>query len=541
MPALVDAPLGTVPDRSGDRRGWALAWICALAWGLIPALPAILAGDLVGSPWTDLYPAVWGLEHFARLQPAFPTFTLDLAAPEGMPFVYSSPLHGWAAWPLFALGAGPVAAWNATLVTARVATVACAYGAARAWGLGLAGALAAAMVWGGSPFFHGYAAEGIVEGTDGWTLALLAWSLAAAPRSARGSALTGMALGLVLMSSWYLGMVGCALMACVGARRAWSAQHHDRRDELLRAGASLLVGLVVASPFLWAFLTTMTGARPLSDEVRAAMGAPLALRTPGLLAPQPFALTTWVGVLLPVVAAMSARRHPRVALFALLCGVLSLGAGPWYDLPVLRSVRFPYRWHAGTLAALAFLAGSTVDGVSRAWLRRSLGPLLWLEGFLLSPIAPVLPGAPQSVPGEGVYAELQDAVVLEIPGPLAMPPGVVNRSRPRARYLLWGRTRHGGRSPWAPDFNGVAEGHEAPWLAAWRTWDPLARQTPAAPDLVATREGGVTIVLVHGEGLGEARARTLIDLLLAAGAEVEARDGAVVRLALPPTAGTTRP
>jgi hypothetical protein len=204
---------------------------------------------------------------------------------------------------------------------------------------------------------------------------------------------------------------------------------------------------------------------------------------------------------------------------------------------VLRSVRFPYRWHAGTLAALAWLAGTTVDRLAsaRPRLGRALAGLPWLEGFLLSPIAPLLPSAPAAPPP--AYAEVaRGEVLLAVPGPLAMPPGEINRSRPRARYLLWGLTRTGAQSPWAPDFNGVAAGHEAPWLDAWRSWDPLTRRTPAAPDLAATRAAGVDVVAVHAGELGSARARELVTLLRAAGARPRAEAEGVTLLDLPPAA-----
>ena len=49
--------------------------------------------------------------------------------------------------------------------------------AARAWGLAPARHHCSAIYI--VLFFHGYAVEGIVEGTDGWTLALWAWALGA--------------------------------------------------------------------------------------------------------------------------------------------------------------------------------------------------------------------------------------------------------------------------------------------------------------------------------------------------------------------------
>ena len=118
--------------------------------------------------------------------------------------------------------------------------------------------------------------------------------------------------------------------------------------------------------------------------------------------------------------------------------------------------------------------------------------------------------------------------------PVAMAPGTVNRSRPRARYLLWAQTLHGAASPWTPDWNGLAA--PAPtddWLAPWRSWDPLVRTTPVAPDLRTARDRGVTQVMLHRDELGDARARALLDALIASGAKVRADDGTQVLVDLP--------
>lgn len=483
--------------------------VLATLWAGGPLLPAVLAGGIPGAPWTDLYPAVWGLGWFAGHQPGLPTFAPELNAPTGMPFYYASPLHGWAGTPLVALG-GAALAYTVTLVAARLATVLVAFGALRAIGLERAGASAGALLYGASPFFHGYAVEGIVEGTDGWTLALWAWAVARDRRLAAAAA-----LALTVLSSWYLGMVACFLAAGWGlARRtAWVS----------------LGGLLPAAPFVGLFLGAATGAAPLPDAVRAAMGAPLRVAPPGWSeGVNGFALNAWVGVTGPALALVGLtepRRRPW-ALALVACAVLSLGLGPWYELPVLRSVRFPYRWHAGTLFALAVLAGAGVDRLRRPWL---LG-LPALEGWLLSPVEPVLPASPDDVPA--IYDRVRASVLLEVPGPLALPPGEVNLSRPRARYLLYFQLHHGAASPWAPDFNGVAATAPAPWLDAFASWDPLARREPLPLDLASARAAGVTEVMVHRDELRR-NAEGFEAALAAAGASRVAEEGELALWSLP--------
>ena len=82
----------------------------------------------------------------------------------------------------------------------------------RAEGARPGGALAGAAVFGCAPMFHGYAVEGIVEGTWAWTLPL--WGLLVARRRLVPSILDAW---LVIASSWYLGLAAL-LVAVVRAR-----------------------------------------------------------------------------------------------------------------------------------------------------------------------------------------------------------------------------------------------------------------------------------------------------------------------------------
>lgn len=468
--------------------------ICVLAvfWAIGPAVPALLEGQLIGHGHTDLYPSVWGLWAFANAQPGLPNQTPLLGFPDGMGYYYSSPLKGWVAAGLLSALDLPTT-WNTLLIAARLATVFASYGAARAWGFGTRGALAAAALYGCSPFFHGYAVEGIAEGSDGWTLALWIWML-----GLRRFRMAAIPFALTLLSSWYLGMVAVLLLSIAvlwDRRSLWS-----------------LLGLALVSPALAQFTIAFPGTAPLDDSIRAAMGARVQIPSPGWRPGlQPFAINTYIGGI-ALIAALASRT--RWVLVALLPAFLSLGVGPIYELPVAELVRFPYRWHAATLVLLAPAVAITADRWRWGGL---IAPLIVAEGLLLSPIEPVLPGAAADIPA---YVEHIAGPVLEIPGPVAMPPGQVNRSRGRARFLLYNQTDHGQPSPWVPDFNavGVRPSSHAALLDTLAGLDRLTGQTPPTHiDWSAFESIGVTHITVHHLRLPHTRAELAVKTLLTQG------------------------
>lgn len=467
---------------------WLPVFVLALLWSIGPAIPVLWAGELIGHPHTDLFPSVWGLWAFVQDQPGLPKHTTLLGFPDGMGYAFSSPIKGWLAWPLLK-HLGLVDTWNTLLIAARLATVLCAFGAARAWGFGARGSFAAAAIYGCAPFFQGYAVEGIVEGTDGWTLALYLWAV-----GAKRFRLSMLPFALTIISSWYLGMVACMLMAaavCQDRRNLWS-----------------LGGLVIAAPVLVQFLGAFPGTAPLDETVRAAMGASLSIPSPGLRdGLNPFAITTYVGWLTLGCALYS---RSRFLLLAAVPAAMSLGVGLVYELPVAELVRFPYRWHAGTLLFLAAAVAIVADEHRIGW---AFGLLIVLEGLLLSPIEPVLPGTDPRIPE---IVRHIDGPVLDIPGPVAMPPGEINHSRGRARYLMYEQTQHGQSSPWVPDFNsvGVVPSSRATALAAIAEIDRLvAPQEMRAVPVDQIRSLGVDYVQVHRAGLGKKRMVAVVQAL----------------------------
>jgi len=461
----------------------------AIVWSVGPAIGPLIRGELIGHGLTDLYPSVWGLWIFTEAQPGLPNATKMIG--NGMGFYYSSPIKGWLAWPFISLFGLP-ATWNMLVLAARIATIVCSYAAARAWGVGQKGALAAAAVYGCSPFFHGYAVEGIAEGSDGWTLALWAWAI-----GARRFRLAAVPFALTILSSWYLGMVACLLaaLACLWDRRVlWSG-----------------FGLLLTLPAVYQFATAFPGAAPLEAGMRASMGASLTIPEPGWHdGLYPFAKNTYVGFIVLWAALMS---RTRWVLAAAIPAILSLGVGPIYDLPVAELVRFPYRWHAATLALLAPAVAITADRLRWGYW---LGPLIALEGLLLAPTEPLLPGADAEIPE---YTQHIKHSVLEVPGPVAMPPGKVNRSRARAQYILYYQTAHGGSTPWAPDFNSV--GVNAPELPeriqAIQRLDPLISSPNETIELDVKLPFHSGHIVIQKRRLGAKRSSQLAQALEQAG------------------------
>ena len=101
--------------------------------------------------------------------------------------------------------------------------------------------LVVAAAVGCSAVFQGYAVEGIVEGTDGWPLALWAWAVG---RERWGWSAVSVALCIVC--SWYLGAVACLLVVLSTLK--------DRR-----ALAGLLgVALAAPAPVSYTHLTLPT-------------------------------------------------------------------------------------------------------------------------------------------------------------------------------------------------------------------------------------------------------------------------------------------
>lgn len=505
MPAA--APPPPLPPSAGLG-----PWLLGLGLAALAVGPALVAGEAPGHGLTDLWPAIWAFDEAARAFPGVVTHTERLAAPAGMAVWLAAPLKAWLFAP-FTLAFGAIPSFSLALGAARAATVGLAAWAARGAGRGPAGQWAFAIAAGAAPFWWGPAWEGIVEGVDGWALFLY---LGAEARRRRG--LAAAALGLCALSSWYLGAIAVfwLLVAAVADRRA------------LRAAP----GLLLAAPALLAFLHAFPGVGADVPGLHAAMGSLHPPEPPfwARAAPAVFGRSPWPGplpCLLAVAAALRSRRATLLLGAAVLAAVLSTGRGPWWAFPVLDWMRFPDRFLGAALVGVAAAAARAVDALAATHPGRArlLLVLLLADALLLAPQPPALPagGRPDTTLLSGLPP---GAILLDLPGPLSLPPGAPNGSRARARAVLGAQLGTTLRSPFAPDFNGLAAADGLPGAPFGA--DPLLPGAPAAipPDLIAEgRQRGIHAVRVRGAELGRRRAADLEQALSSNGFREIARDG----------------
>lgn len=461
----------------------------SVVWAFVPAIPTLLDGGLLGSPYTDLYPSVWSVWAPWAAHTDIPTTDL-LNYPNGSGWYPNSVIKSLLAGPLLMfLPVGWV--YNTLLLASRFATPLCSYFAGRAWGLKHAGAMVFAAGFGCTPMLHGFAIEGISEGTDAWTLALWAW--AAGRQKPVAMALF---LAVTTLSNWYFGAV-CCLLTVIGG-------FYDRKILLSFAG----LGLVL--PFVLTFGSAFPTESIIPADVRYEMGFSWGIEKPNWMTPpNPFAKSNYIGWVLAGSALLSRKKW---LLWSLVPFVLSTG-WPWlYEIPIVERIRFPYRWHLATVAFISLAAGFYADRKNWTW----LGWIIALEGILLSGVDVMFPHSSMQVPV--IYQKI-DLPVLDIPGPVAFSPGETNPSRPRAKYFLYAQTQHQQPIPWALDFNGLTT-VDSDWATPWLGWDPVAKMPRVAitnDDIAYLQEIKVGYILIHVEELGQNRSKKLQNTLLTLG------------------------
>lgn len=258
-------------------------------------------------------------------------------------------------------------------------------------------------------------------------------------------------LALCLFMSWYLGASAC-LLTLILARKDVRILHS-------------LWGILIASPAIWTFVQTHPTMGAIPIDVRESMSAQLGIPTPNILSKgNPFAKNNYVGWCTVIMLLQW-----KTARWALIPLALSFGIGS--ELPLLSSVRFPYRWHLATMVLIGFAVADVLQKKNWSWFPW----ILLLEFLLLSNINFFIPTAPSIPPN--IYNHL-DRPVLDIPGPISLPAGVANPSRERAFYLLYAQLYHKQPSLWPQDFNSL-QPIEDRWKN-WQSWDPILKQNPVA-------------------------------------------------------------
>ena len=399
----------------------------AFLWALLPLLPAFWAGAIAGSPYTDLYPSVWSLwavsdwlEHSFRLS--------LLNHPEGQDWYPNALILGLIAKPLY-LVLSPAWVYNILLLSSRWIGAIAFYMAGYSWTQNKNTSLFFMVLVACSPFIHGSSVEGIIEGTQIWPLGFWLWAM-----GTKRYRLGILFFCLSILSNWYFGAVSCMLCFLLGFK--------DRKIWLS------FIGLLPAAPLIGLFLSTLSTSAKIPADIIQAMGFQWGIPDPNILsAPNPFAINTYIGWI-PLLLLLTGRT--RRAFWILIPFLLSLGLPELYQLPLLSSFRFPYRWHLGTMIILGWAL------FQHPWLQRKsfLPMLILIEYLLLSPIDIILPMSDPSYPQ---YLDEIDAVVLDIPGPLSRPAGTINPSRPRMKYLLYYQTKHKQPISWKVDFNGLQQ------------------------------------------------------------------------------------
>ena len=372
------------------------------------------------------------------------TYSTWINFPEGQSIYSSAYLKSIGAWLLSPL-LSPDQSYNFLLLLSRFAGPLCTFYAMKAWGYSARAATGCAVFVTMSPFVHGYSVEGIVEGVDVWPLGLWLWSC----QSGKKHYMAG-TLALCLLMSWYLGATVCLLTLILSLQK---------RDIL-----HSLWGIILATPAISLFMQAHPSLGQIDSTVRNAMSAEWGIPTPNIFSEtNPFAKNNYIGWCSLVVILA-----PRYALWALLPLALSFGVG--LEWPILSFVRFPYRWHLATLCLLGFAIADVLEKKEWHW----FSSIILLEWMLLSGVDLFIPTSNAKI--ESIYTYI-DRPILDIPGPLYIPPGKPNPTRKRAEYLLYAQLYHHQPSLWEYDFNGVHKMQEEKWTQ-WMSWDPLYKQDP---------------------------------------------------------------
>lgn len=215
--------------------------------------PAILRGELVGSPRAETYGHAWVQACAAAQWPAWPAGT-DLALGTATRPVID-PLPTWIAGGL-AQVVGLTGAWNGLVVGWIVLAAVGASALGRATGLSPTWVAVAAVL---SPIWRGSVWSGLTEdgaiGLGMLAIALL-WSGSGDRGSVRRAALGGVALGMLAWCGLYLAWLGAA--AAVGIT-TWRLLRAGRGRAVGRLAVGGVLAMAIAWPALSPFKARLAG------------------------------------------------------------------------------------------------------------------------------------------------------------------------------------------------------------------------------------------------------------------------------------------
>ncbi len=399
-----------------------------LAWELGTLVPGAERSDLWNSLWS-----LWFFQHQVFSGASLSSTDL-LGFPEGGSIAVADPLNAalglvlvpalglTRSYGLLVIGHLSLAGWAAHRLARELGGSAAPQ--AGPWVAGLAFMLA--------PVSISAVQNGTSEALSAGWLPLALWAVLSASR--RGGAarigLAGIALGLALWSSWYLGL--CALLGSVCLLMVGEGSD-GWRQRLRRIAPALIVGLLLALPLAWWQIASSTGAGNLVG-IKGATELALVRRLTGAADPLGFVMPfdfrspdfrlmsrygegfvhcTYLGWLLLLAAAAGVARRGRAAAWLVAAGALGLilamgpvlvrGGQPLLlpgdrviPLPYLLLERLPgfsglsllFRLALLPSLALALLGSAAVSGLrARGWLiglALALGVVLELR--LVAPV-----------------------------------------------------------------------------------------------------------------------------------------------------------
>lgn len=398
---------------------------------------ALVHGEIAGSPYTDLYPSVWSLWATESWWGTWNNIWFN--HPTGQSWSPNTLFWGTLIIPFKPyLPIGML--YNICLLSNRILTCVSFYLAGRAWNDNHGTGLLWMVILGMNPMVHGFAVEGIIEGTQLWPIGFWFWAFRNNLRSS--SIIFGC---LTIVSNWYWSVVWVSIMCIM-------------RPRDLKYWRWMLASLVICSPWILQFYSIAGESQSLSSDMYRAMGFQFEIPEPNFMTPSnPFAQSNYIGWILSFTTVYMLRHskdklvnRPSIfdgALFLTYGFTLCVGFSWIQHVPIIGAMRFPYRMYILCLMGIAILLSDL--GIRR---QSGLAYLVLFEFLFLSPIDLLIPISPAEYPE---YVSTVEGPILELPGLLTREPGEVDPSRPRMKRIMYYQTHHAQPSAWFLSFNGL--------------------------------------------------------------------------------------